>query len=177
MHNPQHSQHPALVVIDLQNDYFADGLFPLWQAEEVCKQVAEAIRRAKQRQMPIILVQHVADPAKGMAPFFNAGTSGVEIHPAIRSLVPDAPVVVKHFADSFWQTNLQATLQQSGCDGLVLCGMMTQNCVTHTALSRQAEAYDVAILQDACTTVSEMLHLIALNALAPRIPLLSVATL
>lgn len=49
---------------------------------------------------------------------------------------------------------------------------MTQNCVTHTAISEQAKEYDVEVLTDACTTVTEMLHLIALNALAPRVKLL-----
>jgi nicotinamidase-related amidase len=46
--------------------------------------------------------------------------------------------------------------------------MMTQNCVTHTAISRSAERYGVTILADACTTVSELLHLIALHAVSTR---------
>jgi nicotinamidase-related amidase len=50
--------------------------------------------------------------------------------------------------------------------------MMTQNCVTHTAISKSAEEYKVAILPDCCTTVSEMLHLIALNAVSTRVPLI-----
>ena len=49
--------------------------------------------------------------------------------------------------------------------------MMTLNCVTHTALSRSAEAFDVTILTDATTTVTEMLHQIALHACSTRVPL------
>jgi len=49
--------------------------------------------------------------------------------------------------------------------------MMTQNCVTHTAISRSAEKYKVSILTDCCTTVNEMLHLIALNAVSTRLAL------
>ena len=41
--------------------------------------------------------------------------------------------------------------------------MMTQNCVTHTAISKAAEKYNVTILIDCCTTVSEILHKIALK--------------
>ncbi|HET7775985.1 MAG TPA: isochorismatase family protein, partial [Azospira sp.] len=52
---------------------------------------------------------------------------------------------------------------------LWLCGMMTQNCVTHTAISRAAEKYPVTVLKDCCTTVSEMIHRIALGALAVRV--------
>jgi len=51
---------------------------------------------------------------------------------------------------------------------LLICGMMTQNCVTHTALSRSAEKFGVAILADCCTTVNAMLHLIALHAVSTR---------
>ena len=36
---------------------------------------------------------------------------------------------------------------------LLICGMMTQNGVTHTAISKAAEKYRVAILTDCCTTV------------------------
>jgi len=51
---------------------------------------------------------------------------------------------------------------------LLLCGMMSQNCETHTALSKSAERFEVTVLSDCCTTVDEMLHQIALHALSPR---------
>ncbi|GAM58985.1 isochorismatase [Vibrio ishigakensis] len=82
-------------------------------------------------------------------------------------------MVVKTFADSFHQTNLEQVLQQNGVTDLVLCGMMTQNCVTHTALSKAAEKYEVSVLVDATTTVDEMLHNIALHALSSRVPLVT----
>jgi nicotinamidase-related amidase len=80
-------------------------------------------------------------------------------------------VVVKRAADSFHETSLQATLDGLGIRKLLLCGMMTQNCVTHTALSRAADHYEVAVLADCCTTVDQMLHAIALNALSIRVAL------
>ncbi|MBT0962360.1 cysteine hydrolase family protein [Denitromonas iodatirespirans] len=161
----------ALVVIDLQNDYFADGGFPLWNADETLANVEAAIHRAQALGMPVVLVQHVADASKGISPFFNADTPGVDIHPRIRAAAPDAPVVVKSFADAFHQTTLESTLQDLGVTALLLCGMMTQNCVTHTALSRTAERYQISVIPECCTTVSQMLHLIALNALSTRMAL------
>lgn len=163
----------ALIVIDLQNDYFPAGKFPQWNSEETLAKTETAIGLAKARQVPVILVQHVADPSKGIAPFFNAGTEGVEIHPRLRAAAPDAPVVVKRFADSFHQTTLDAELSRRGVEEILLCGMMTQNCVTHTALSKAAEKYTVKVLTDCCTTVSQMIHLIALNALSIRVGLLA----
>jgi nicotinamidase-related amidase len=80
-------------------------------------------------------------------------------------------VVIKRFADSFHQTTLDETLQGAGAEELLVCGMMTQNCVTHTAISKAAEKYKVAVLPDCCTTVSEILHLIALHTLSTRVAL------
>lgn len=161
----------TLVVIDLQNDYFADGAYPLWNADATLGAIEGAIARARASDIPVILVQHVADPEEGPSPFFTEGTEGAALHPRIREAAPDAPVVVKHAADSFHGTDLGAHLHRLGTDELLVCGMMTQNCVTHTAISRAAEDYAVTVLPDCCTTVDEMLHLIALHALSTRVAL------
>jgi nicotinamidase-related amidase len=162
----------ALIVIDLQNDYFPGGAFALANTDATLLAIERAIAAAQAQGSPVVFLQHVADPQQGIAPFFNANTPGVEIHPRIRAAAPNAPVLIKHFADSFEGTTLHETLQNEGVDELILCGMMTQNCVTHTALSRQADAYaKVTVLTDASTTVSEMLHAIALHALSTRVTL------
>ena len=161
----------ALLVIDIQNDYFPGGKFALWNAEETLRNIEAAIGRVRSAGIPVIHVQHVADPAAGPAPFFELGTPGADIHPRILAAAPDAPVVVKAFADSFVGTRLEDVLAQHGVTELLVCGMMTQNCVTHTAISRSAEKYTVRVLPDCCTTVSEMLHLLALHALSTRVSL------
>ena len=51
---------PALVVIDLQNDYFEGGAFPLWNAEPTLAAVEKAIRMARAKGLPVVFVQHVA---------------------------------------------------------------------------------------------------------------------
>ena len=159
----------ALIIIDIQNDYFDGFAFPQWEAERVLEANIEAAQRAKSVGIPIILVQHVADSAQGLAPFFNEGSEGVAIHPRLLNAIPDARIVRKSFADSFRQTELKAALDEIGAKQLLLAGMMTQNCVTHTALSKDAESYSVSVIGDLCSSVSEMIHLIALNALAPRV--------
>jgi nicotinamidase-related amidase len=158
----------ALLVIDLQNDYFPGGKFPLWNTDVVLQNVERAVAKANASGIPVIHVQHIA---KGVAPFFHEGTAGADIHPRIRAAAPTAPVVVKEFADSFEKTNLEETLTKLGVTDVLLCGMMTQNCVTHTAISKAAEKYGVTILPDCCTTVSEILHLIALHAVSTRVQL------
>ncbi len=163
----------ALLVIDLQNDYFEGGKFPLWSAVNYQQKLLDTIARCRELSIPVILVQHVA--ASHLAPFFVPGSTGAEITGAIRQAAPGAPVVVKRFADSFYHTDLEAVLQSLHVDKLWIAGMMTHNCVTFTALSKAAEKYEPKVLTDCCTTVSEILHLIALNALSIRLPLSTAA--
>ena len=158
----------ALLVIDIQNDYFPGGKFPLWNADGVLGNVERAIGTAKAKGVPVVLVRHVA---RGAAPFFIEGTPGADMHPLVLAAAPDAPVVVKQFADGFHQTTLEETLARLGVTDVLVCGMMTQNCVTHTAISKAAEKYAVTVLPDCCTTVSEILHQIALHALSTRVQL------
>jgi len=161
----------ALLVIDIQNDYFPGGRYPLWNADAVLANIVRAIKAAKAKAVPVILVQHVADPGLGIAPFFNAGTEGAELHPRVLEAAAGAPVVVKSFADAFHKTSLEQVLAGLGVTDILVCGMMTQNCVTHTAISKTAEKYRVSILHDCCTTVDAMIHNIALNAVSTRVPL------
>lgn len=164
----------ALIVIDIQNDYFSNGKYPLWDAEQVNLRILDAMRHARLTGTKLVLVQHIANTSNGRpAPFFEAGSVGVQIHPSIldaaREFGDDYVIITKQFADSFYQTTLEATLSEWGVKELIVCGMMTQNCVTHTAISKTAEKYDVKVLPDCCTTVDAMLHAIAISALAPRV--------
>lgn len=160
---------PVLVVIDVQNDYFEGEAFPLWNAEPTLAATEKAIAKARAKGAPVVFVQHIA---QGAAPFFNPGSEGVKLHARISAAVGGSPVVVKQHADAFEATTLYQTLQDLGADELLLCGMMTQNCVTHTAVSRRADGYaKVTVLADACTTVSQMLHLIAVDGLSTRVAL------
>ena len=89
----------ALLIIDVQNDYFPGGALPLWNAEATLDAVVDAIDRARARGEAVVLVQHVA--ASADSPLFQAGTTGVGIHARILAAAPDAPVIVKQYADSF----------------------------------------------------------------------------
>jgi nicotinamidase-related amidase len=80
--------------------------------------------------------------------------------------------VIKHYADSFHETDLESISAAWGIETLLIAGMMTQNCVTHTAISKAADKYQVFILTDCTTTVSEMIHLIALHAVSTRVRLM-----
>ncbi|MGE4385028.1 MAG: cysteine hydrolase family protein [Endomicrobiaceae bacterium] len=160
----------ALVVIDVQNDYFENGSFPLWNVQDVVSKIEKVIWKANEKKVPVILIQHIVEN-KGVASFLTAGTPGADIHQRILGAAQRSPVVTKHFADAFFKTDLKKTLDGLKVTELFLCGMMTQNCVTHTAISKSAEKYKVSVLQDCCTTVDERIHKIALKALSTRVPM------
>jgi nicotinamidase-related amidase len=163
----------ALLVIDVQNDYFSDGKFPLWNAEIASENVEKTVKKAKDMGIPVIYVQHVVNQEP--APFFGKGTPGVEISPRILAAAPDAPIIEKQHADSFEGTTLEETLNKLGVTELLVCGMMTHNCVTHTAISKSAEKYGITVLPDCCTTLSEIIHLLALDALSDRVKVIQSA--
>lgn len=156
----------ALVVIDVQNDYFSSGNLPLWNADKTLDSIVELMSSAKKVHIPVVLIQHLVE--SGPAPFFAKDSFGAEIHPRILEAAPDAPIIIKGHADAFHLTNLESVLDKMGVEEVVICGMMTQNCVTHTALSKTADKYKVFVLPEACTTVSELIHGVAIAALAPR---------
>ncbi|MCG6438103.1 isochorismatase family protein, partial [Vibrio parahaemolyticus] len=106
------------------------------------------------------------------APFFKAGSEGVNLHSALIAKATASVVVEKQHADSFLNTTLSDVLRAQNIRELVVCGMMTQNCVTHTALSPAASDYSVRVLSDACSAPDAMVHGIALRALSDRVPLM-----
>ena len=163
----------ALLVIDVQKDYFPGGKYVQWDTDRVLNNVVQLC----QLGVPTFFIQHIGTEA---SPFFVPGTEGAELHD---TLIPyRTPAICtgeqrcacyrcipKTAADSFYGTELEDCLSELGVNRLYLCGMMTQNCVTHTAISKTAERYDVTVVGDACTSIDPMIHNIALRALATRV--------
>ena len=155
----------ALLVIDIQQDYFPGGKFPLEGAEEALQHALTAIERAKREGTKVVAIQHLA-PAG--APFFEEGSEGARLHPKIEDAVRGEALVTKREADSFLNTNLASVLQEAGVNELEVVGMMTQHCVTHTSLSPGAHGKPVKIYGDACAAPTRALSALALSGLKAR---------
>lgn len=155
----------ALLVIDIQNDYFSEGAFPLENADAACQEAVKAINHARQQGWLIVGIQHIGERD---SPFFKPGTEGVKLHPDILAALGDAPVITKKKADSFFGTPLEQLLRDQDITDLCLIGMMTQHCVTHTALSPQAQGMTVQILAKGCAAPTTALSNLALSGLAAR---------
>lgn len=158
----------ALLVIDVQNEYFAEeeGAFAQTDALQTAERIADAVRRAQNAGQLVVAVQHISPDGAAM---FRRNTHGAAIHHTVADLLAGCPLIEKQHADSFLNTKLNDILQQHGIRQIDLCGIMTQNCVTHTALSPNAAPYHVRILAQACTAPTALIHQIALNALRDRV--------
>ena len=139
--------HTALLIIDIQNDYFPGGAFELEGSEAAGKNARAALEFFRERGLPVVHVRH--ESVRPGSTFFLPGTPGAEIHPLVAP-VPGEPVVLKHFPNSFRETELQATLQGLGVQRLVVAGSMTLMCVDATVRAAWDLGYAVTVLSDAC---------------------------
>jgi nicotinamidase-related amidase len=139
----------ALILIDIQNDYFSGGRFPLFKPDEAAAQVAKVLAHFRKLELPIFHIQHIS--TKPGATFFLPDTKGAEIYNGVAPL-PNEKVIVKHAPDSFFQTELHDCLQQSDIKHLVVCGMMTHMCVDTTVRAAKSHGYTITLLADGCTT-------------------------
>lgn len=139
----------ALVVIDLQNEYFPTGKLPLVGIEAATANAARAIAQARAQGVPVIHVRHEA--AKPDAPVFTPGTPNVQIHASVAPAEGEA-VVVKHFPNSFRETPLKALLDERGVRELVIVGAMSHMCIDAGTRAAADLGYAVTVLHDACAT-------------------------
>ena len=139
----------ALLVIDIQNDYFPGGAMALEGADEAGAQAGAAIARFRERHLPVVHVRHLS--TRPGATFFLPGTPGADLHASVRPAAGE-PVVEKHFPNSFRDTSLKALLEKQGIQHLVVAGMMTHMCVDATVRHAADLGYRITLLGDACAT-------------------------
>jgi nicotinamidase-related amidase len=139
----------ALLIIDIQNDYFAGGKMELVGSAEAAKNAAHVLGQFREQGLPVIHVQHVA--LSSSATFFLPGTFGVEIHQDVAPTTGET-VVIKNFPNSFRETNLKSVLDGLNLDELVVLGMMTHMCIDTTVRAANDLGFKVTLVGDACAT-------------------------
>jgi nicotinamidase-related amidase len=139
----------ALLLVEIQNDYFSGGNCELYQSEAAAVQASRALAFFREKRMPVFHVQHVA--LKPDAAFILPATRGAEIYASVLP-APGEPVVVKHAPDSFLETQLSRLLEEKTITRLVVCGMMSHMCIDTTVRSAKRLGYAVTLLHDACAT-------------------------
>lgn len=139
----------ALLLIDIQNDYFPNGRMPLEKSVEACQKAQEVLHAHRFKQLPIIHVQHIS--TRPDAIHFLPCTKGVEFHPDVHPLKSET-VIKKHYPNSFKDTNLLNHLTKNKINHLVIAGMMTHMCVEATVRAAYDLGFTCTVLHDGCAT-------------------------
>jgi nicotinamidase-related amidase len=153
----------ALLIVDMQNDYFADDELARCRDDlvAVCNRL---IDRARAAGSPVIEVRtvHARDKStwalnmleddQGMA---LAGSAGVE---RVAGLEEPDEVVVKTRDSAFYATDLEEVLARHDVRRLVLTGVSTESCIVATATDAYARNIPVVVVRDGTASVQEELH-------------------
>ena len=83
--------------------------------------------------------------------FFLPNTEGVHIHESVRPLKEET-VILKHYPNSFRETDLLEQLQRLNIEHLVICGMMTHMCIDATVRAAFDFGLQCTVIHDACAT-------------------------
>lgn len=144
--NTSKAPRRALVVIDVQMEYFNGGLLiehpPVAQT---LPNIARAMDAARAAGIPVVVVQHSESPA---AALFAKGSAAWELHEAVASRPRD------HYIEKAWPsvytgTDFAAWLEQRGIDTLTVIGYMTHNCDASTIFEATHRGLHVEFLSDA----------------------------
>jgi len=140
----------ALIIIDIQNDYFEGGAMELHnpiKASENAKKILEDFRK---ESLPVVHIKHLsADPEE--IPFMLEGTKGQKIH---ENVLPEdgEKVIEKNFPNAFRETELLDHLKKNNITELVVVGMMTSTCVDSTVRAAKDFGFECTVISDACAT-------------------------
>ncbi len=138
----------AFVIIDLQNAILdiprmSRRVETHAALDALLTRIAALIRRAHDRNIPILFVQHDGQAGHRL----ERGSPGWQIRPEITPRCGD-PVIHKSACDSFFETTLATELTSQGIDALIVAGCMTQYCVDTTVRRAVSLGYDVTLVAD-----------------------------
>lgn len=140
----------ALIIVDIQNDYFPNGSFELVGIEQATQNAARLLHKFRDQHAPIFHIQHLSTESD--ATFFLPNTKGAEIHESVAPK-PDGTVIVKHFPNSFRETCLLESLQENEVEEAVICGAMSHMCIDATTRAAFDLGFQCIVIEDACATL------------------------
>jgi nicotinamidase-related amidase len=141
----------ALLLIDIQNDYFPGGAMELVGSSDAGVKASKLVQGFRQRELPIIHIQHIS--TRPGATFFLPNTFGVQIHEGVAPANGEA-VFTKNYPNSFRETPLLGHLRDHQISQLVIAGMMTHMCIDTTTRAAADLGFQCVLAHDACATRS-----------------------
>ncbi|GAB6124741.1 cysteine hydrolase family protein [Humidesulfovibrio idahonensis] len=139
----------ALLLIDIQNDYFPGGRMELVGADKAGQAASRVLARFRTAGLPVVHIRH--ESVRPGSTFFLPGTEGAAIHPCVAPL-PGEAVILKHYPSAFRETALLEHLRGLAATRLTVCGMMTHMCVDTTVRAAFDLGFECQLVADACAT-------------------------
>ena len=139
----------ALLIIDIQNDYFPGGAMELVGSPLAGVRAGKLLHEFRKKSLPIIHIQHIS--ARQGATFFLPNTAGAEIHECVAPKAGET-VFQKNYPNSFRETPLLEHLRKLEVTRLVIAGMMTQMCIDTTTRAATDLGFKCLLAHDACAT-------------------------
>lgn len=139
----------ALLIIDVQNDYFPGGKSELHNPLKALGNIQKVLETFREKKLPVIHVQHIN--IREGATFFLPNTEGVQIHSKLTPIESEH-IIIKHAPNSFLRTNLADIIKSNDITDLVICGMMSHMCIDTTTRACMDYGITVTLLADACAT-------------------------
>jgi len=139
----------ALLVIDVQNEYFT-GKLPVSYPTGTLSNILSSMDAARSHDVPVVAIQHAAPQPDSSV--FRRGSQEWELHPEIAARKHDV-LIDKSLPGSFTGTPLESWLRERGIDTVVVSGYMTQMCCDTTARQALHLGFNVEFLSDATGTL------------------------
>lgn len=117
---------PALLVIDVQKEFFKDDPETTRSLNNAVEYINEAVKLFRSQKLPIVYVQHMEEES-GLVP----GAEGFEL-PEAFDVQPTDIRITKTYGNAFNKTGLADQLKALGVDTLILTGYCAEWCVLST---------------------------------------------
>ena len=140
----------ALIVVDLQNEYEADGKLALEGLDAAVANAKRVIAAARDAGDHVVHFRHETPGSDDAVPF-AAGSKGTNIIAAVAPIDGET-VLTKHYPNSFRDTGLKALLDEAGGTDVVIVGAMSHMCIDATSRAAFDFGYGVTVVGDACAT-------------------------
>jgi nicotinamidase-related amidase len=139
----------ALVIVDIQKDYFPKGKLENVGAVEASLAAKKLLSHFREKKLPVVHIQHIS--TRSGATYLLPNTEGIDFHENVMPLAGET-IIQKHFPNSFRDTQLNDHLVSKEIEELVICGMMSHMCIDTTVRAAFDKGYVCMVAHDACST-------------------------
>jgi nicotinamidase-related amidase len=158
---------PALLVIDLQKEFFNISQTCSESLKSAIEYVNEAVMLFRKKGFPIISIQHKSE-SEGRV----SGNKGFKVHESVK-LAPQDLRIIKTYGNAFTKTALAEKLREIGVDTVILTGFCAEECILSTYVGAEDNDFTPIILRSAIASgnpnrvkfVEEISNLVSIGTL------------